>query len=106
MKTSTIPSRTRSVPKVAIEEEDTIGYYTGKIMDEQEFYREDRPFNAYVLWVCRTHIIDGEGEGSNYTRFINHSDEPNAFLVSSRWKPPLRSPARHRPRRGNFLRLR
>lgn len=73
--------------KVAIKEEETIGYYTGKIMSEEEFHREDRPFNAYVLWVCRTHIIDGEGEGSNYTRFINHSDEPNAFLVvSSRWK--------------------
>jgi SET domain-containing protein len=73
--------------KTLIREEDTIGYYTGKIISEEEFYREDRPFNAYILWVCRTHIIDGEGEGSNYTRFINHSDEPNAFLiVSTRWK--------------------
>lgn len=73
--------------EVPIKEEDTIGYYTGKIISEEEFHREDRPFNAYILWVCRTCIIDGEGEGSNYTRFINHSDTPNAFLVvSSRWK--------------------
>ncbi|MEO0508523.1 MAG: SET domain-containing protein-lysine N-methyltransferase [Verrucomicrobiota bacterium] len=73
--------------RTAISEEDTIGYYTGKLMSEKEFHREDRPFNAYVLWVCRTCIIDGEGAGSNYTRFINHSDEPNAFLVvSTRWK--------------------
>ena len=73
--------------KERIEVEDTIGYYTGKVINEKEFYREDRPFNAYILWVCKTCIIDGEGEGSNYTRYINHSDEPNAFLVvSSRWK--------------------
>ena len=82
--------------KEHIEVEDTIGYYTGKVMDDKEFYRKDRPFNAYILWVCKTHIIDGAGEGSNYTRFINHSDEPNAFLiVSSRWKTALRSAAPH-----------
>lgn len=88
VRTSTIQGAGRGLfSKISIAEGDTIGYYTGKIMDEAEFHREDRPFNAYVLWVCRTHIIDGEGEGSNYTRFINHSDEPNAFLVvSSRWK--------------------
>ncbi len=88
IKTSTIEGAGQGLfSKVRIEEEDTIGYYTGKIIDEQEFYRENRPFNAYILWVCKNHIIDGEGEGSNYTRYINHSDEPNAFLVvSSRWK--------------------
>jgi len=73
--------------KAHIAEEDTIGYYTGEVIDEQEFHNPDRPFSAYVLWVCRTHIIIGEGPRANYTRFINHSDEPNAFLVvSSRWK--------------------
>jgi len=88
IRTSTIEGAGRGLfAKVAINEGDTIGYYTGKPMSEEEFHREDRPFNAYVLWVCRTCIIDGEGEGSNYTRFINHSDDPNAFLVvSSRWK--------------------
>lgn len=73
--------------KVRIEPEDTIGYYTGKIIGEKEFYNPKRPFSAYVLWVCRNHIIIGEGPKANYTRFINHSDTPNAFLiVSSRWK--------------------
>jgi SET domain-containing protein len=39
------------------------------------------------MWVCRTHIILGEGPKANYTRYINHDDTPNAFLVvSSRWK--------------------
>lgn len=86
--TSTIEGAGRGLfTKVAIKESDTIGYYTGEIIGEKEFYDPDRPFSAYVLWVCRTHIIVGDGPKANYTRFINHSDEPNAFLVvSSRWK--------------------
>ncbi|HKK19816.1 MAG TPA: SET domain-containing protein [Opitutales bacterium] len=73
--------------RTPIAEEETIGYYTGEVIDEAEFHNPDRPFSAYVLWVCRTHIIVGEGPKANYTRFINHSDEPNAFLVvSNRWK--------------------
>ncbi len=73
--------------KHAIQEGDTIGYYTGEVITDKEFYDPERPFSAYVLWVCRTHIIVGEGPKANYTRFINHSDEPNVFLVvSSRWK--------------------
>ncbi|PXA03485.1 SET domain-containing protein-lysine N-methyltransferase [Coraliomargarita sinensis] len=73
--------------KTHIREEDTIGYYTGEVIDENAFHDPERPFSAYVLWVCRTHIIIGEGPKANYTRYINHSDEPNAFLVvSHRWK--------------------
>jgi len=73
--------------KVRLEPEDTIGYYTGEVISSEEFHHPDRPFSAYVLWVCHSHIIVGEGPKANYTRFINHSDEPNAFLtVSSRWK--------------------
>ena len=72
---------------VAIRTDDTIGYYTGEVIDEDEFNRSDRPFSAYALWVSRSHIIIGEGPKANHTRFINHSDEPNAFLVvSTRWK--------------------
>lgn len=73
--------------KVHISEDDTIGYYTGEVIGEEEFHRPDRPFSGYVLWVSRKHIIIGEGPKANYTRYINHSDEPNAFLVvSTRWK--------------------
>lgn len=73
--------------KYAIKEEDTIGYYTGEIITEKEFHDPDRPFSAYVMWVSKNHIIIGEGPKSNYTRYINHDDEPNAFLVTStRWK--------------------
>jgi uncharacterized protein len=67
--------------------EDTIGYYTGVILSEAELYNPNRPFSAYLLWVCRNHIINGEGPTANYTRYINHAAEPNAFLiVSTRWK--------------------
>lgn len=70
-----------------ISTEDTIGYYTGEILTENQVYDPERPFSAYLLWVCRTHIIVGEGPKANYTRYINHGSEPNAFLVvSSRWK--------------------
>jgi hypothetical protein len=88
IRTSTVKGAGRGLfTKVPITEEGTIGHYTGEIIGEQEFYDPERPFSAYVLWVCRTHIIIGEGPKANYTRYINHSDEPNAFLVvSSRWK--------------------
>ena len=70
-----------------IGEEDTIGYYTGEVITEKEFHDPDRPFSAYVMWVTKNHILVGEGPKANYTRYINHDDEPNAFLVvSSRWK--------------------
>ena len=73
--------------KTHIKEDDTIGYYTGEVIGEKEFHDPDRPFSGFVLWVTRNHIIIGEGPKANYTRFINHSDEPNAFLVvSTRWK--------------------
>jgi len=73
--------------KHAIGEEDTIGYYTGEVITEKEFHDPERPFSAYVMWVCSSHILVGEGPKANYTRYINHDDEPNAFLVvSSRWK--------------------
>ena len=73
--------------KHAIGEEDTIGYYTGEVITEKEFHDPERPFSAYVMWVTKDHILVGEGPKANYTRYINHDDEPNAFLVvSSRWK--------------------
>ena len=71
----------------AIGEEDTIGDYTGEVITEKEFHDPERPFSAYVMWVTKNHILVGEGPKANYTRYINHDDEPNAFLVvSSRWK--------------------
>ena len=73
--------------KATIKTEDTIGSYTGRVIDEIQFNDPKRPFSAYLLWITRNHIIVGEGPKANYTRYINHSLRPNAFLiVSTRWK--------------------
>lgn len=73
--------------KNSVKVDDTIGYYTGEVITEEEFHDPARPFSAYVMWVTRKHIIVGEGPKANYTRYINHDDKPNAFLVvSTRWK--------------------
>jgi len=74
--------------RVAIELEETIGYYTGEVITETQLYEEGKFAGSdYIMWVCTNHIIVGEGPRANYTRYINHSSEPNAFLiVSTRWK--------------------
>ena len=73
---------------VQISIEDTIGYYTGKILDNKTFNNPRRPPSDYILYLCNDYIIIGEGPLANYTRYINHSSKrPNAFLiVSTRWK--------------------
>jgi len=67
---------------------DTIGYYTGKIITEEQYENGRYGESLYILWVARTHIILGEGPKANYTRYINHSSaRPNTELVvSTRWK--------------------
>jgi SET domain-containing protein len=74
--------------RVNIELEETIGYYTGEVITETQLYEEGKFAGSdYIMWVCKNHIIVGEGPRANYTRYINHSSEPNAFLiVSTRWK--------------------
>ncbi len=67
---------------------DTIGYYTGRVLTDEEANRRPYVDSKYLVWVCRDHWIWGEGRGSGYTRFINHDDrKPNAELITStRWK--------------------
>lgn len=86
---STIPnagSGLFSLVNIAVE--DTIGCYTGKILDNEAFNDPNRSASDYVLYLCNNHIIIGEGPHANYTRYINHSSKnPNAFLITStRWK--------------------
>ncbi len=67
--------------------EDTIGYYTGKVITDEQLENGRHAESPYILWVSRNHVIVGEGPRSNYTRYINHSTRPNAYLVvSTRWK--------------------
>lgn len=89
IRSSTIPEAGRGLfSLVQISIEDTIGYYTGKILNNKTFNNPRRPPSDYILYLCNDYIIIGEGPLANYTRYINHSSKrPNAFLiVSTRWK--------------------
>jgi SET domain-containing protein len=71
----------------SIKRGDTIGPYTGVIVDDDTCCTEPYASSHYTLWVCKDCNIVAEGENASYTRYINHSDKPNArFVVSTRWK--------------------
>lgn len=73
--------------KVPIAKGDTIGYYTGKILTDNQANSNKYCYSKYLLWICEDHWIWGEGKLSNYTRYMNHSEKPNILLVTStRWK--------------------
>ena len=66
---------------------DTIGPYTGLILNDAQCHAEPYVNSHYTLWLCKNCNIVAEGEQAGYTRYINHSDRPNAqFIVSTRWK--------------------
>lgn len=66
---------------------DTIGYYQGKVLTDKQAESDKYIDSLYLLWICKDHWIYGEGKYANYTRYINHSNKPNARLVTSyRWK--------------------
>ena len=72
---------------VGISPGDTIGYYTGMILSDEDVNSPPYAESDYVLWVCKDCNIVGEGPDANYVRFINHHEEPNCRIVtSSRWK--------------------
>jgi len=86
---STIPGAGMGLfSRIRIQRGDTIGYYTGRILTDTQVEREPYLSSLYLLWICRDHWILGEGRGSNYTRYINHSrKKPNLELITStRWK--------------------
>ena len=73
--------------KVRIGKGETIGYYTGEIMRDWHSTRDPYRSSLYLLWVCKDHWINAVGPKSNYSRYMNHSDTPNAeLIVSTRWK--------------------
>jgi hypothetical protein len=62
---------------------DTVGPYLGEVISDAQSLTPPYVDSHYLLWVCRDCLIVGE----NYTRYINHSDQPNVqFVVSTRWK--------------------
>lgn len=73
--------------EVAFMEDDPIGRYTGELITFEELAAGRFAGSDYLLAVSRRFLIAGEGPRANHTRYINHSDEPNALLVvSTRWK--------------------
>ena len=73
--------------KITLKKGDHIGDFTGMVFTEEELDLSPYADSHYILWVCQNCIIVGEGKDSNITRYINHSDSPNAEMVTStRWK--------------------
>ena len=74
-------------PRITVYRGDTVGPYTGDVLTDKEAEQDPYVSSLYNVWVCKDYWICGEGPEASYTRYINHSDEPNARLViSSRWK--------------------
>jgi len=88
VKASTIPAAGLGLfSRVHIGIEETIGYYTGEIITWEELRNGRFSGSDYILALTSTLLVVGEGPKANYTRYINHSTSPNAFLiVSTRWK--------------------
>lgn len=88
IKDSTVPGIGKGLfTKQKLYKGDTIGYYTGRIISDDDAESPKYIDSKYLLYICKDWWIYGEGRESNYTRYINHSDKPNALLVTSvRWK--------------------
>jgi len=65
-----------------------VGEYTGLIQERKPRHvKESNYCIRYTSWQTgkRPHVIDAEKMG-NFTRFINHSDQPNVSLVCVYWR--------------------
>lgn len=68
-------------------EDELLGPYTGELITYLDLAAGRFSGSNYLLGLNETYLIAGEGPKANYTRYINHSSEPNALLVVSvRWK--------------------
>lgn len=88
VKPSTIPGAGLGLfTRCAIGVEETIGYYTGEWITYEELAAGRFAGSDYLLGLTSRYLIAGEGPKANFTRYINHSREPNLYLtVSTRWK--------------------
>lgn len=65
-----------------------VGEYTGVVEERKPCHLKDKYYCIrYPAWQMgkRKFVIDGEKKG-NFTRFINHSNQPNLSLQSVFWK--------------------
>ncbi|MFP4282068.1 MAG: SET domain-containing protein-lysine N-methyltransferase [Opitutales bacterium] len=73
--------------EVAFEEDEPIGPYTGELITYEELAAGRFAGSDYLLGLTARYLIAGEGPQAGPTRYINHSRQPNAWLiVSTRWK--------------------
>ena len=73
--------------QVAIRKGDTIGPYSGEQIRDWHASREPHGSSRYLMWICKNHWINAVGPKANYTRYINHSTDPNTeLIISTRWK--------------------
>lgn len=88
VRASTIPGAGLGLfARQAIGIEDTIGHYTGELITYGQLAAGCFAGSDYLLGLTSKWLLVGEGPKSNHTRYINHSERPNAFLiVSTRWK--------------------
>ena len=71
----------------AFVEDESLGPYTGEVISFEELEAGRFSGSDYLLAVSERYLIAAEGPKANYTRYINHSETPNALLiVSARWK--------------------
>ena len=84
VKPSTIPQCGQGLfSQVTLYPGDTVGPYLGEVITDAQSECEPYVDSHYLLWVCHDCLIVGE----SYTRYINHSEDPNVqFVVSTRWK--------------------
>jgi SET domain-containing protein len=66
---------------------ETLGWYTGAVVSDDEVEVRPHVDSHYIFWVCRDHWIVADDDAGCYGKYINHSDRPNVrFVVSTRWK--------------------
>ena len=67
--------------KKAAEAGDYIGEYVGEVISQEEADRRgqlaDAMNSSYLFLLASNRVVDAARKG-NLTRFINHSDDPNA----------------------------
>lgn len=89
--------------KVGIKKGEHIGYYTGKKLTAKQTEREPYVSSKYLMTVTKNCFILGEGKGSGFASYINHSSKPNAEIIISKKKKTARIAAIKKIKKGEEI---
>lgn len=89
--------------KVKIKKGEHIGFYTGKILTAKQIEKEPYISSSYIMEVTKNYYILAEGKKANFTRFINHSNKPNAEIIISKKKKTARIAAIKKIKKGEEI---